>query len=228
MQAQFQQAGLTVPHRFLCETPMADAEAVRKLLFADRVEHRTVRAGQEPAQRRLLLPARLPPGKQSVPEDQSLGAEQAQVRPAALHEVVIAERADFLVVEQEQHGIRGQQIEHQAGVTLGEVAAGTVVRRPVGPQGLRHHASAGQRRRAQLKPRRRRRRPAIQQPLGAQRQPDRGDAVADQRIGAKDGEVAGIEIEPEQEHQQDTVAKQHQCAAPAGHAVLPRNPPTAQ
>ena len=228
MEPQLQGAGGSLPGDFLHEAVAPDAEAVGKDVLAHGVEHRAVGLGHEPAQDGLPLPLRQLPREQPVAVHQSLRADERHVRPAALDEAEVAERADLRVAEDEQHRVRGQQVEHRIRVPRRKIAAGTVVRIPAGRRGIRDHARARQRRGPGPQPRSGARHgcPTVQKSLCADRQPDRGEAVTHQRIRAEDRHVVGVEVEPEQGDQQDAVALEDQEGSPA--ARHPRGPPAAE
>ena len=174
------------------------------------------------------MPLRQPPRIQPVAVHESLRTDQRHVRPAALDEAEVAERADLRVAEDEQHRVARQQAEHRVRVPLCEIAARTVVHVPVGRHGIRDHAGARQRRGSGSQPRLRapRGRQAVQQELRAHRHPQRGEAVTDEGIRAEDRDVVRVEVEPEQRDQHGAVPHEHRNGARGAHDS--RGPPAAQ
>ena len=203
-----------------------DAVAVRKVRIVRGIENRTPGRSQMPPQN--VLTARL--GKQRVVKpvaiDQAGQVAQFDVRPPLRHEPLVAQHTGRHVPMRDEHGVVRQQREQRLRVAGGEVAVGTVVQRPVHRDGPGKKPQAGQRgsnrdagrplRAVRLRPDLRPEQPRhpCRQPLQREgqpkRQPEREQPVADQRVGAEDGDAVEVELELQQQDQHQAVAQEHQ------------------
>ena len=221
---QLQRAGRTGLQNFLDEAVVSDAAAVGERVVVRDVEHRPVGLGYIAPQDFLL--ARLGQQRvvQAVAEDEAGQAEEFDVGAPLLHEPRVAERAGRRVAGHDQHRVVRQHFQDRFHVTHREVAAGAVVRRPVHPDGQRNETRACQHRdpvdavraaglRAfgprSSEPRRPRRQP-LQDERRSDRQPQRDEAVAHQRVGTENGDAVKIELELQHQQQRHAVAQEHQ------------------